>query len=69
MTKAVIASAVLDKALRPSFAEGVSRTSLTSAAVRSLSLFPPLLVRAASPCRRKRLQRFNKIPVNFRRCP
>jgi hypothetical protein len=66
MTKAVIARAVPDQALRPSLAGGVtSRIPLsipTPSSTRSLSVFPDPLVRI-------RLQCLTKIPANSRRRP
>jgi len=66
MTKAVIARAVLDRALSPSFAEGVTRGIRVRIpmfpATRSLSVFP-------SPLERIRLQCLIKIPANSRRRP
>jgi hypothetical protein len=69
MTETIIASVVLDKALRLSLAEGVPRACQTSLAARSLSPFPSLIVGRAIPRRRKRLQSFTETPTNFRRCP
>jgi hypothetical protein len=69
MTETIIASVVLDKALRLSLAEGVPGATQMSLAVRSLSPFPSLLARRAIPRRRKRLQSFTETPTNFRRCP